>query len=321
MGAPAPVDATATLGARLTAIRYAGEGIHLYEFSPVDGVAFPPFTAGAHVDVHLPNGLVRQYSLCNPQHDRQRYVVGIKRDPASRGGSSYAHEQLKVGALLQLGAPRNHFALREDAPHSVLIAGGIGVTPIACMAQRLHAIGASFEVHYSVRRREEAAFLDVLAGPGLHLHVDAEQGGAPLPLQRIVAAVPATAHLYCCGPAPMLDAFESACAGRPAGHVHLERFAANARPAAEGGFVVQLARSGRSVHVPAGCTILEALRQQGVQVQASCEQGICGSCETRVLGGRPEHRDALLSDQEKQANQVMMVCCSGSRDPVLVLDL
>ncbi len=315
----APAAAT-TLRARLTAIRYAAEGIHLYEFSPVDGSTFPAFTAGAHVDLHLPNGLVRQYSLCNAQEETHRYVVGIKRDAASRGGSAYVHDQLKVGTVLALGTPRNHFTLREDAPHSVLIAGGIGVTPIACMAQRLRALGASFEVHYAVRRRDEAALLDLLAGGSLHLHVDAERG-APLALAQIVAAAPPQAHLYCCGPGPMLDAFEAATGGRPAGQVHLERFSAATPAAAEGGFTVQLARSGRSIRVPPGCTILDTLRQEGVEVQASCEQGICGSCETRVLSGRPDHRDSLLSDQEKRSNQVMMVCCSGSRDELLVLDL
>jgi ferredoxin-NADP reductase len=318
---PATNQAAATLRTRLTAIRYAAEGIHLYEFSALDGAALPPFTAGAHVDLHLPNGLVRQYSLCNAPQETHRYVVGIKRDPASRGGSSYVHEQLKVGAVLQLGVPRNHFALHEEAAHSVLIAGGIGVTPIACMAQRLHATGASFEVHYSVRRREEAAFLDVIPSGRLHLHVDAEHGNAPLPLAAIVARAPAGAHLYCCGPTPMLDAFEAAAAGRPGGHVHLERFSAAAPVAAEGGFTVQLARAGRSVFVAKGCTILDTLRQEGVDVQASCEQGICGSCETRVLSGRPDHRDSLLSEDERKSNQVMMVCCSGSKDPVLVLDL
>lgn len=313
--------ATLALAARLTAIRYAAEGIHLYEFSPVDGGSFPAFAAGAHIDLHLPNGLVRQYSLCNPQQERHRYVVGIKRDPASRGGSSYVHDQLKVGATLQVSAPRNHFALHEEASHTVLIAGGIGVTPVACMVARLRALRASFELHYSVRRREEAAFLDALAGPELHLHVDAENGNEPLPLADILARAPLQAHLYCCGPAPMLDAFEAACAGRPADHVHLERFAATAPLAAEGGFTVQLARAGRSVFVARGCTILDTLRQQGIAVQASCEQGVCGSCETRVLSGRPDHRDSLLSDDEKAANQVMMVCCSGSKDPVLVLDV
>jgi tetrachlorobenzoquinone reductase len=320
LGAPPAVEA-GTLRARLTAIRYAAEGIHLYEFSALDGGALPPFTAGAHVDLQLPNGLVRQYSLCNPQQETHRYVVGIKRDAASRGGSSYVHEQLRVGQVLAIGGPRNHFALHEEARHSVLIAGGIGVTPIACMAQRLRAIGASFEVHYSVRRRAEAAFLDVLAGPELHLHVDAEHGNAPLPLAEVVTRAPAEAHLYCCGPGPMLDAFETATAGRPAGHAHLERFAAAAPAATAGGFTVQLARAGRSLFVAPGCTILDTLRDNGIAVQASCEQGICGSCETRVLSGRPDHRDSLLSDEEKQANQVMMVCCSGSKDPVLVLDL
>ena len=306
---------------RLTAIRYAAEAIHLYEFATVDGTALPPFTAGAHVDLHLPNGLVRQYSLCNPQQETGRYVVGIKRDPGSRGGSTYVHDQLKVGSIVRVGAPRNHFALHEEAGHTVLIAGGIGVTPIACMVQRLREIGASFEVHYSVRRREEAALLDVLAGPGLHLHVDAEHGNAPLPLREIVARAPEQAHLYCCGPAPMLDAFESACAGRPSGHVHVERFAAAAPVAADGGFTVQLARTGRSVFVAKGCTILDTVRAEGVPVQASCEQGICGSCETRVLAGTPDHRDSLLSDEEKRASKVMMVCCSGSKESVLVLDL
>lgn len=316
-----PASAAATLKARLTAIRYAAEGIHLYEFSPVDTAAFPPFTAGAHVDLHLPHGLVRQYSLCNAQDETHRYVVGIKRDPASRGGSSYVHEQLRVGTVLQLGTPRNHFALHEEATHTVLIAGGIGVTPIACMAQRLRALGASFEVHYSVRKRGEAAFLDLLAGANLHLHVDAEHGDAPMALAPIVAGAPPDAHLYCCGPGPMLDAFEGAATGRPAGHVHLERFAAAQPAAADGGFTVQLARSGRSVRIRPGRTILDTLREEGICVQASCEQGICGSCETRVLAGRPDHRDSLLSDEEKQANQVMMVCCSGSRDELLVLDL
>jgi vanillate O-demethylase ferredoxin subunit len=313
--------ATATFAARLTAIRYAADGIHLYEFSAVGDSALPGFAAGAHIDLHLPNGLVRQYSLCNPQGETHRYVVGIKRDAASRGGSSYIHDELRVGSLVQVSAPRNHFALHEEARHTVLIAGGIGVTPIACMAQRLQALRASFEIHYSVRKREEAAFLDVLPRDALHLHVDAENGNRPLPLPDIVGRSPQDAHLYCCGPGPMLDAFEAACSGRPAGFVHLERFSAAAPAAADGGFSVQLARAGRSVFVPKGCTILDALRQEGVDVQASCEQGICGSCETRVLSGRPDHRDALLSEEEKKSNQVMMVCCSGSQDPVLVLDL
>jgi ferredoxin-NADP reductase len=318
---PAATAIASTLRLRLVAIRYAAEGIHLYEFASPDGAPLPAFTAGAHVDLHLPNGLVRQYSLCNAQDERHRYVVGIKRDAASRGGSSYIHEQLKVGAVVQVGVPRNHFALREDAAHTVLVAGGIGITPIACMAQRLAALGRSFEVHYGVRRREEAAFLDVLPRERLQLHLDTEHGGAPLSVQALVARAPANTHFYCCGPGPMLDAFELACVGRPVDHVHLERFTAAAPAAADGGFTVQLARSGKSLFVAPGSTILDALRAGGVSIQASCEQGICGTCETRVLAGTPDHRDSLLSDEEKRANQVMMVCCSGSKGELLVLDL
>lgn len=319
---PSPTSpGAALLRVRLTAIRYAAEGIHLYEFRSVDGGTLPAFTAGAHIDLHLPNGLVRPYSLCNPQEESDRYVTGIKRDASSRGGSRYIHDQLRVGEVLQISMPRNHFALHEEARHTVLIAGGIGVTPIACMAQRLRALGASFEVHYSVRRREDAALMDLLSGPQLHLSVDSENQGCPLDLASIVGRSPDDAHLYCCGPAPMLDAFEQVTAGRPAHQVHLERFASATPVSADGGFTVQLARSGRNVPVVPGSTILEALRQAGVELQASCEQGICGSCETRVLAGRPDHRDSLLSDAEKQSNQVMMVCCSGSKDPLLVLDL
>jgi ferredoxin-NADP reductase len=314
-----PALGTQVIRARLTAIRYVAEGIHTYEFMRADGAPLPAFEAGAHVDLHLPNGLVRQYSLCNAPHETHRYVVGIKRDPASRGGSAFIHEQLRVGTLVDLGGPRNHFALHEEAAHTVLVAGGIGVTPIACMAQRLRAIGAPFGVHYAVRRRSEAAFLQEL-GECVHLHVDEERGG-PMRLQDIVSRAATGTHFYCCGPGPMLDAFEAATATWPGAQVHLERFSAAAPVAAEGGFAVQLARSGRTIRIAPGCTILDSLREAGVPVQASCEQGICGSCETRVLAGRPDHRDSLLSDEEKAANQAMMVCCSGSLDPLLVLDL
>jgi ferredoxin-NADP reductase len=314
--APAPL-----IPMRLTAIRFAAAGINLFEFTPLDGGVLPAFTAGAHVDLHLPAGLVRQYSLCNPQQERHRYLVGVKRDLNSRGGSRYLHDELRVGAVLQVGEPRNHFALHEEAAHSVLVAGGIGITPIACMVTQLKALGRPWELHYSVRQREEAAFLDQLAGPGLHLHVDAEHGGAPLALGGIVAAAPAGTHLYCCGPGPMLDAFEAAAARRPSAEVHVERFAPVQAAAVAGGFTVRLARTGGSVYVGPGHSILDALRAGGIQVQASCEQGICGTCETRVLGGTPDHRDSLLSDDEKRANNVMMVCCSGSKDDVLVLDL
>lgn len=319
---PAP-PSPPLLTLRLSAIRYAAAGINLYEFTPLDAAMLPAFSAGAHIDLHLLNGLVRQYSLCNSPTERSRYVVGVKRDLNSRGGSRCVHDELRAGSVLQVSGPRNNFELHEDAPHTTLIAGGIGITPMASMVHRLRALGSPFELHYSVRQREEAAFLELLAGDTLHLHVDAEQGGAPLPVAAIVADAPAGSHLYCCGPGPMLDAFEAAALNlaRPPAQVHVERFTPVQAAAVAGGFTVKLARSGGSVYVAPGQSILETLRAGGIEVQASCEHGICGTCETRVLAGTPDHRDSLLSNQEKAANNVMMVCCSGSKEDILVLDL
>ncbi|VTU26033.1 PDR/VanB family oxidoreductase [Variovorax sp. PBL-E5] len=311
-----------TLRLRLIGIRYAAHGIHLLEFGRPDGAApLPAFTPGAHVDLHLANGLVRPYSLVNPPEDSERYVVAVKRDPASRGGSAFVHEVLRVGAELEVGVPRNNFELHAGSAQAVFIAGGIGITPIACMVDRLRRDGRSWELHYSVRERREAAFVEELGDDRVHLHVDAESAGALLDIAAIVAAAPADAHLYCCGPAPMLDAFEAAAGGRPPACVHVERFAPVAPGATGGGYTVRLAASKRSIPVAPGRTILEALREAGVEVQASCEQGICGTCETRVLGGLPDHRDSLLSAEERKSNRVMMICCSGSLGGELVLDL
>lgn len=311
---------TPTLNLRLTRIEYAAAAIHLFEFRDPAGAALPPFEAGAHVDLHLGNGQVRQYSLLNPPGERHRYVVGIKRDAKGRGGSSWVHDVLRVGDRLDVSAPRCHFPLDETRPHSVLIAGGIGITPIACMAQRLRAIGRPYTLHYSVKKRDEAALLDLLAGPELSLHVDDEQGRL-LDIAALVAGVPEGAAVYCCGPAPMLDAFEAAARARPGLAWRVERFTPVAEAASAGGYRVQLAASKRAVFVPTGSTLLDALRNAGLDVPSSCEQGICGTCETRVISGRPDHRDSLLSDDEKRSNRTMMICCSGSLDDELVLDL
>lgn len=320
--APVPTTADALHRVRVTMARYATPTILLYELREVDGAALPAFTAGAHVDVHLPGGITRQYSLANDPCERDRYVLGIKRDPASRGGSRYLHETLRVGQCLEISAPRNHFPLCETASHTVFIAGGIGVTPIAAMVARARALGLSHEIHYSVRDRAEAALLEALDGEApFHLHVNAEHDGAPMDLAALVAQVPKDAHLYCCGPGPMLDAYTAACAGRAADHVHLERFASDQAAATGGGYTVQLVRSGRTLAIAPGQTILHAVQEAGIAARSSCAQGVCGACETRVIAGRPDHRDALLSEEEREANDVMMICCSGSLEPVLVLDL
>lgn len=312
---------------RVEAIRRVATDIHLIELVAADGSELPAFEAGGHIDLHLGNGMVRPYSLANSPKERQRYLLGIKLDQRGRGGSRWIHQQLRVGQTLQAGRPRQNFRLDETAPHSVLIAGGIGITPIASMIASLETLGRRWTLHYAVRTADEAAFLDpsgdvVLTGAhgSLHLHVDA-QAGALLDVEQIVQTAGAADQLYCCGPAPMLDAFERAAAQHAAGRWHIERFTAATPADTSGGYMVELARSARTITVPPGQTLLEALRGAGLTISVSCEQGICGTCETRVIAGRPDHRDSLLSDEEKASNEVMMVCCSGSLDPKLVLDL
>lgn len=312
---------------RVKSLHLVARDTHLIELGAPDGATLPDYVPGAHIDVHLPGGLVRQYSLAAPAGSRKSYLICVKRDASSRGGSRWLVEQLRLGQALSVGLPRNHFVLNEGQHSSVLIAGGIGITPIACMALRLNQLGRPFALHFGVRERVDAAFTDPsgplrLPADALSLHVDAERGGV-MDVAAIVRAAPPTAHLYCCGPTPMLDAFEVAAnaAGHDSSRIHLERFSAQVDAAVTGGFTVELARSARALRVAPGQTILEALRSAGLSVQSSCEQGICGACETRVLSGRPDHRDMLLSPQEKAANQVMMICCSGSLDGTLVLDL
>ena len=306
---------------RLTAIAYAAKDTNLYEFRRTDGANLPGIEPGAHIDIHLPNGMMRQYSLVTADGDPAAYVVGIKRDRASRGGSRYVHEYLGVAEILKIGGPRNNFPLNEDAPHSVLIAGGIGITPIWCMAQRLQKLGRSFELHYASRTREEAAFLQELQKlPQAHVHIDAEAGGF-LDLAPLVANAPAGSHFYCCGPAPMLAGYETVTKHVPAAQVHAEYFTAKEEAANEGGYVVELRKSELEFAIPQGRTILQVLRDAGVDTPYSCESGVCGACEAKVISGDVDHRDNVLTETERKASKTMMICCSGSKSPRLVLDL
>lgn len=310
------------LPVRLATITKVAEDISLFGFVPAGGSALPVAEAGAHVDVHLPAGLVRQYSLViDGRGPPGGYVIAVKKAPDSRGGSRALHEDVAVGTALELSPPRNLFPLVEDAAYSVLVAGGIGITPVWSMLHRLDALGRRFELHYACQTRAGMAFAAELAGhPAVRLHVDAE-AGTLLDIAGICARAPDGAHLYCCGPVPMLRAFEAATAHLAPGQVHVEYFTAVQDAATEGGYEVELARSGMVLLVAAGQRIIDVVRAAGVNVLASCEQGICGSCETRVIGGVPDHRDEVLSDQEKAENLTMMICCSGSRGPRLVLDL
>ena len=317
------MDCGSIMKLRLVSITYVADATNIYEFQSTDGSVLPAYEPGAHVGIHLPNGISREYSLTRPYKAGQGYLVGIKLDRASKGGSRYIHENVRAGQILEVEAPKNNFPLHAGSEPAVLIAGGIGITPIWCMAQHLAALKRPLELHYAVRSRDEAAFLTEMRAliPTMHLHVDDEAGGTFLDVGAIVMKAPDNAHLYCCGPLPMLEAFEKAMDSLPVERKHVEYFSSPNAPAMEGGFTVVLARSGREIQIPPGTTILEALRAAGLSVVASCEQGVCGTCETRVISGRPDHRDILLTPQEKASNNTMMICCSGSLDARLVLDI
>ena len=318
-----------TLNALVHTMRYEADGIVRVEFRPASPeVDFPAFEAGSHIDLHLPNGLVRSYSLCNPSTDRQRYVVGVLNDRKSRGGSRYVHQQLRVGMTLAISQPRNNFRLEEGAAHSVLVAGGIGVTPIWCMLQRLAAIGKPAELIYCARSRKESAFGEAIAalaaekGIALTWHFDEEKGGPP-DLAGLLGGKGADSHYYCCGPTPMLDNFEKTCAQLGLANAHIERFAAVhvEAPSATQSYLVECARSGKTVEVPPGKSILDSLIDAGLNPDHSCKEGVCGACETKVLDGEVDHHDGILTKLERASNKTMMICVSGCKRGPLVLDI
>jgi vanillate O-demethylase ferredoxin subunit len=307
----------------VTAIETLAAGVRLYEFGARDGGALPAAEAGAHIDLHLPGGLVRPYSLMTSGPAPHRYRIGVKRQDDGRGGSRLIHDTLAVGQGLRIGPPRNNFPLFEAAAETVFIAGGIGVTPLWSMAQRLSALGRPWTLHYFCRSQA-----DVIAPPEMapapdrvRLLFTASATRRPSSIADIVRAAADDAHLYCCGPLPMLRDFEEATAGLAAERVHLEYFSSDVDVATEGDFVIQLARSGLRLPVPSGQTIVQVLAGAGITVLSQCTQGYCGTCETRVLSGVPDHRDVVLTRAEKASNTVMMVCCSRSLTRTLVLDL
>lgn len=310
------------IGVRIADIAQETETIRRIELRPLSN-ALPPFTAGAHIDVHLPSGFSRSYSLLNSQGDTHRYVIGVYREPNSRGGSRYLHDEARPGDELLVSSPRNLFPLHEGARTTVLIGGGIGVTPLLSMAKRLDRLDKSWRLHYCCRSRSLAAFRDDLDALGHRVKVrfDDECQGY-FDMEGQMRAMP-DGHFYCCGPKPMLAAFRAAAtaSGLPPDHVHLEDFNPVADHEPHGGFDVELVRSRRTVHIPPGKTILEVLQQAGVTATSSCEVGICGECQTAVLEGIPDHQDSVLSDSERAGNKVMMICCSGSKTEKLVLDL
>jgi vanillate monooxygenase ferredoxin subunit len=322
------MNAPSALAVRVTRKAVEAEDICTFELASAHGTPLPAFSAGSHIDVQLPNGLTRQYSLCNDPAESHRYLIGVLRDAASRGGSAAMHEQVHEGSLLQISPPKNHFALAHQAPHHLLLAGGIGVTPILCMAERLAATGASFEMHYATRSRARTAFVGRIGGAPfsdrVHFHFDDGAPAQKLDIATLLAAQPAGTHLYVCGPQGLMDAVLKAAraGGWDEQRLHHEYFGADVQPrAGDGAFEVQLASSGRVIAVSAEKSVLAALADAGVIVPSSCEQGVCGTCLTRVVDGVPDHRDQYLLPDEQAANDQFLPCCSRAKSTRLVLDL
>ncbi len=321
------MTAQETLTVRVVKKQAEAEGIASFELARVDGAALPPFSAGSHIDVHLPGGLTRQYSLCNASHESHRYRIAVLRDPASRGGSVDMHDSVHEGDVITISTPRNHFAL-HPAQHSVLLAGGIGVTPLLCMADRLARTGANFELHYSTRSAERTAFASEIAAspmaPRVHFHFDAGAPEQKLDLAAVLAAPGPEKRLYVCGPAGYIDHVVSTAKamGWAQDHVHLEYFGAPAQDTSgDQRFDVRIASTGKVYTIAPDVSVVEALRSEGIDILTSCEQGVCGTCLTRVLEGEVDHRDMYLTDEEKAANEQFMPCCSRARSKLLVLDL
>jgi len=301
--------------------------IDSFELADCSGGALPSSTPGAHLDVHLPSGLTRQYSLCDSASTPDRYRIAVLRDPTGRGGSVDMHDLVKVGDTLRIGAPRNHFPLVPSASRSLLFAGGIGITPILSMAQHLTSHGQEFELHYCARSADRMAFRDLLMTTALAhktcLYFDDQGEDQRIDISQALALPREGVHVYVCGPRGFIDAvLQTAQAnGWPGSQLHSESFSGNPAITRGAPFEVQLARSGRVISVSSEETVIQALARSGVDVPTSCEQGICGTCLLRVCAGVPDHRDMFLTPAEHLGNEWLIPCCSRSKTSTLVLDL
>jgi ferredoxin-NADP reductase len=317
------------LQVRVRSITYLAEDIRSFELVAPDGSALPPFSAGSHVDVKLPGGLIRQYSLCNDPAETHRYVVAALRDGKGRGGSIAMHDQLRAGSEISISRPRNHFPLAEAADHHVLVAGGIGITPMMSMIAVLRARRQNFHLYYSTRSPQRTAFLaelqPLVASGQASLHHDGGDPSRGLDFQKLFERQRPGAHIYYCGPAGFMDAMEAATAQWPQEAVHFERFSAPATAPsgdaaeAQHSFDIKLARSGGTFTVAPGETIVQVLGRNGIEVDVSCQEGYCGTCMTRYLDGQPMHRDSVLDQSDRES--FVMICCARAKSGCLVLDL
>lgn len=313
--------------ARVQQVRQEALDIKSFELVPVEG-PLPTFPPGSHIDVHVAPGIVRQYSLLNGPGDTSAYRIAVKLEPQSRGGSKGMHDDLREGQTLTISAPRNNFRLVDDARHTVLIAGGIGITPLLSMQQHLESRGESFELQYFSRSVAHTAFHETLSQKkfadkvGFHYALEPEAVRAYL--RKHLWHRPDGAHLYICGPRPFMDMVEqTAAATWSPESVHLEYFSADpeslAGPREE--FVVRCARSGGEYQIQANESIVDALLKHNIRIETSCEQGVCGTCLTGVLEGVPDHRDVYLADDERATGDRMLPCVSRAMSKVLVLDV
>jgi ferredoxin-NADP reductase len=304
---------------RLSAVKPLALDTRLFELTSVGGEPLAPVAPGMHIDLHLSEGLVRQYSLLTPLCTPMSYAIAVKRESAGRGGSRRLHDQIAIGSLLRVGEPRNHFPLDESAGETLLLAGGIGITPVFGMWVRLRELQRKVHLHYWCRSSEHSLFRDRLeTHPDATIHYAAP---GRTTLTSVLQRAPSQSEIYCCGPTRMLEEFEHATTWRPRQRLHLEHFHNAPNPDPGTDFTVVLAKSGTEVLVRSGESILNALRDASVEVSYSCEEGVCGACEVRYLAGAPLHRDAVRSAEEHDRLSTVMICCARSRSERLTLDL
>lgn len=321
---PVSSGAPADAALRVVAKELVADGVVALTLRHPDGRRLPDWAPGAHIDLLLPNGLTRQYSLCGDRWDAYSYRVGVLREPAGQGGSAYVHDVLAEGDLVGVGGPRNNFPL-VPAPRYLFIAGGIGITPLLPMVRQAELMGIDWQLLYGGRTRTSMAFRDELATYGDRVSVVPrdEQGHLDLSAHLAAAAADDDTKVYVCGPGPLLSAVEKCCADRPVGTLRTERFVPkdHGEPLRDEPFEVELARSGLAVTVTPGASVLDAVQAAGVNILSSCREGTCGTCETTVLAGTPDHRDSVLDDEERSAGDCMLICVSRSCSDRLVLDL
>jgi vanillate O-demethylase ferredoxin subunit len=308
------------------AIRWQAKGICSYELVDPEGHALEPFEAGAHIDMHLPGGIVRSYSLAGDPKDQTHWLIGVLRESASRGGSVALHDKVRVGDVIEVSPARNAFSMSRNATHSILIAGGIGITPLKSMAHELVANGASFELHYCARSPEHVAFANDLKAlipqDRLHFHFDGGEPSKGLDIATLLKHPSSGTHVYYCGPSGFMNACAEASSHWANDTVHFEHFKAPESPTSdlpEGSFEVHLAKSGEVIHVGPDQTIVRAIELTGRRVPTSCLSGLCGACKVTYLDGEVDHRDYILSDDEK--THCLTVCVSRAKGKSLTLDL